>query len=116
MRLKSFYSNNWISLAKLLYLLIFAYYTTFCLSCSQSAPEPFLPSHNQPEISESAININTASEEELAKLPRIGKEYARRIIEYREKYGGFRRAEDLILVRGISDKKFREIRSLVKVE
>jgi competence protein ComEA len=52
----------------------------------------------------------------LEKLPKIGKGIARKIIEYREKHGKFRRAEHLILVRGMSDKKFREIQSLVKVE
>ena len=63
-----------------------------------------------------AININDASESELEKLPGIGKELARRIIEHRDKYGKFRRAEYLILVKGISDKKFREINNLLKAE
>jgi competence ComEA-like helix-hairpin-helix protein len=67
-------------------------------------------------IAENAININTASAEELEKLPKIGKGIARKIIKHRERYGKFRKAEHLILVRGMSDKKFREIQSLVKVE
>lgn len=64
----------------------------------------------------SAININVASESELEKLPGIGKELAHRIVDHRERFGKFRRAEYLILVKGISDKKFREIRDLVKAE
>ncbi|HEX8369828.1 MAG TPA: helix-hairpin-helix domain-containing protein [Pyrinomonadaceae bacterium] len=71
---------------------------------------------NNPEISENAVNLNTATAEELEKLPHIGKESARKIIEHREKYGKFRRAEHLILVGGMSDKKFREIRNFVKIE
>src|SRR5437867_8056662 len=62
------------------------------------------------------ININNASAEELEKLPGIGKALAERIIEHREKYGAFRRAEHLIIVRGISDRKFRALRDLITVE
>jgi competence ComEA-like helix-hairpin-helix protein len=110
------YFNNCLSLAKLLSLLIFAYSLLFSISCRQNISDESLKPQNPPETAENAININIATPEELEKLPRIGKETARRIIEHREKYGAFRRAENLILVRGMSDKKFREIRSLVKVE
>ena len=65
---------------------------------------------------ENKININSASAEELEKLPKIGDELASRIIEYRRKNGNFRRPEHLILVRGMTDKKFREIKNLVKTE
>lgn len=62
------------------------------------------------------ININTASAKELETLPGIGKALAERITEHREKYGLFRRPEHLIIVRGISDKRFRALRDLVTVE
>ncbi len=62
------------------------------------------------------ININTASAAELEELPGIGQALAQRIIEHREKYGSFRRAEYLIIVRGISDRKFRALRDLISVE
>jgi competence ComEA-like helix-hairpin-helix protein len=62
------------------------------------------------------ININTASVKELEKLPGIGKGLAERIIEHREKFGPFRRAEHLIMVRGISDKRFRALRDSITVE
>ena len=62
------------------------------------------------------ININTASADELEKLPGIGKGFAARIVEHREKYGPFRRPEHLIMVRGISDKRFRALRDLITVE
>src|SRR6266480_1585992 len=62
------------------------------------------------------ININNASVKELEKLPGIGKGLAERIVEHREKYGPFRRAEHLIMVRGISDKRFRALRALITVE
>jgi competence protein ComEA len=62
------------------------------------------------------ININTASANELETLPGIGKGLAARIIEHREKWGAFRRPEHLITVRGISDKRFRGLRDLIKVD
>jgi competence ComEA-like helix-hairpin-helix protein len=62
------------------------------------------------------INLNTASANELETLPGIGKGLAARIIEHREKWGAFRRAEHLIIVRGISDRRFRALRDLITVE
>jgi competence protein ComEA len=64
----------------------------------------------------SRININTASADELEKLPGIGKALAARIIEHREKFGPFRRPAHLIIVRGISDKRFRALQDLVTVQ
>jgi competence protein ComEA len=62
------------------------------------------------------ININTASANELETLPGIGKSLAERIVEHRDKFGPFRRPEHLIIVRGISDKRFRALRDLITVE
>ena len=62
------------------------------------------------------ININTASADELEKLPGIGKGLAERIIEHREKYGPFRKPAHLIIVRGISDKRFQPLQDLITVE
>ncbi|HXM49419.1 MAG TPA: ComEA family DNA-binding protein [Pyrinomonadaceae bacterium] len=62
------------------------------------------------------ININTAPAAELEKLPGIGKGLAERIIEHRERFGPFRRIEHLIIVRGISDRRFRALRDLITVE
>ena len=62
------------------------------------------------------VNINTASAAELEKLPGIGKAFAQRIVEYREAHGPFRRPEHLIMLRGMSDKRFRQLRDLVTVE
>ena len=67
---------------------------------------------NEPE----RININTASEKALEQLPGIGKGLAERIVDHRGKYGPFRRPEHLIIVRGISDRRFRMLRDLITVE
>ena len=88
----------------------------FLAACQHISQNQQLYTQKQASKAEQAVNLNLASAEDLEKLPKIGKTIARRIIEYRERYGKFRRAENLILVRGMSDKKFREIQTLVKVE
>lgn len=67
-------------------------------------------------VSTVTINLNTASVAELERLPGVGPVLAERITTYRKEHGHFRRAEHLMMVRGISDRKFRELRSLVRVE
>jgi competence protein ComEA len=62
------------------------------------------------------ININTASAEELEKLPGIGKGLSARIIAYRKEYGRFRRPEHLMMVRGISVRRFRAMQALITAE
>jgi competence protein ComEA len=82
----------------------------------QNKTKQILPGENRIRVSESAININTSSAVELKKLPHIGEQTAREIIEYRTKHGKFRKSEHLMFVRGISDERFRELKNLVKVE
>jgi competence protein ComEA len=62
---------------------------------------------------DSRININAAEARELEKLPGVGKVIAERIIAHRTQYGPFRRAEHLMMVRGISDRKYRALRVLI---
>lgn len=61
------------------------------------------------------LNINHASAIELEKLPGVGMVIAERIVTYRLENGPFRRAEHLMMVRGISDRKFRAIQSMITV-
>ena len=59
------------------------------------------------------VNLNSATLEELDKLPGVGPAIAGRIIDYREKNGGFRNVEELKLVKGIGDKMFEEIKDQI---
>ena len=61
------------------------------------------------------ININTASKEELMDLDGIGEVFAERIIEYREKNGGFLSVNELKNVQGIGDKRFSAIKDNVTI-
>jgi competence protein ComEA len=65
---------------------------------------------------EPLVNINTATREELEKLPGVGAALAERIVEHREKYGRFRRAEHLLMVRGISERRFRAVSAFLTTE
>ena len=61
------------------------------------------------------VNLNTAAQADLEKLPGIGPAMAKRIIEYRQKSGGFKKAEELMNVTGIGEKAFLKIKPLVTV-
>jgi competence protein ComEA len=61
------------------------------------------------------VNLNTATASQLEGLPGIGKATAERIVEYRQKSGGFKKAEDLMNVRGIGEKSFLKLKPLVTV-
>ena len=62
------------------------------------------------------VSLNEASREELERLPGIGPALAARIVEHRERFGRFRRAEHLLLVRGISERRFLQLRPYVTAE
>jgi len=61
------------------------------------------------------LNLNSASVAQLEALPGIGRATAERIVEYRQKNGGFKKAEDLMNVRGIGEKSFLKLKPLVTV-
>jgi competence protein ComEA len=62
------------------------------------------------------VDLNTATQEELAKLPGIGDKVAARIIAYREENGVFESAEEIMNVRGIGEKTFLKLRDNLYVE
>ena len=63
----------------------------------------------------SPINLNSATVPQLEALPGIGKATAERIVEYREKNGGFKKIEELMNVRGIGEKSFLTLKPLITV-
>jgi len=61
------------------------------------------------------VNLNTATAAELEALPGVGPVLAQRIIDHREKHGGFRSVEELREVPGIGDATFAELEPRVTV-
>src|SRR5262245_21415017 len=61
------------------------------------------------------INLNTATVAQLETIPGIGKATAERILEYRQKNGGFKKVEDLMNVRGIGEKSFLKMKPLITI-
>jgi competence protein ComEA len=66
--------------------------------------------------SATCVNLNQAGAEELKTLPQIGDALAQKIIAYRSRHGGFRRPQELIIIEGFSEKKYRAIANLVCVK
>jgi competence protein ComEA len=56
-----------------------------------------------------AVNINTASVQELSTLSGIGPAKAQAIVEYREKNGQFKSVKDLAKVKGIGPKTVEKL-------
>ena len=61
------------------------------------------------------VNLNSATVPQLETLPGIGRSTAEKIVEYRQKSGGFKKVEDLMNVQGIGEKSFLKIKPLVTV-
>jgi competence protein ComEA len=62
------------------------------------------------------VNINSADATQLALLPRIGEKAAQRIIEYRTEHGPFKKATDLMQVKGVGAKTFEGLSAWIAVE
>ena len=61
------------------------------------------------------INLNTATIEQLEKLPGVGPNTAKAIVDFRNHSGAFQRVEDLLAIKGISKSKLEKLRPYVTV-
>jgi competence protein ComEA len=59
------------------------------------------------------VDLNRASADELARLPGVGPALARRIVDERERRGGFDSPEALRGILGLGPKKLAAIRPLI---
>ncbi len=63
-----------------------------------------------------AININTASKEELMQAKGIGEKKAEAIIEYRKTHGSFTSVDELTQVKGLGEKSVAALKSELSVD
>ena len=62
------------------------------------------------------MNVNTATAEELVRLPGIGDAKARAILDYRKEKGAFKSVEQLREVKGIGDAALERLRPHLAIE
>ena len=61
------------------------------------------------------LNLNSATAAQLVGLPGIGEKLAARILEYRQKAGSFKSAQELMNVKGIGEKTFQKLQGFLSV-
>ena len=79
-------------------------------SASQPAPAPAAAGP------QGVINLNTASVQELTRLPGIGQSRAAAIIDLRSKMQGFKSVEDILRVKGIGRKSFKKLEPMLRLQ
>jgi len=84
---------------------------------AESAPSPGSAGGAHGKASpESPVTLNTATFEDLRRLPGVGPKKAEAILALRTKLGKFRRAEDLMRVKGIGRGTFKKLKPLIRVD
>lgn len=105
-------------MAFLLAALVFLMLTAACVRLPRRASTEHYPISSRDARNDSTgvvrIDINRASLEEIEGLPGIGAGLAARIIAHRARHGRFRRVEHLVMVRGISERRFEQMRPFIK--
>lgn len=95
----------------LLFFIAFLY--SACNQAGRSASPPVAltsaTGNQNIQAQQPCVNLNTAGIEELKTLPGVGEARARRIIEYRERHGNFRRPQEIIVLDDFSEKLYRAI-------
>lgn len=81
--------------------------TTAALLCLLVLVSPALAGEGK------TVNVNTATAAEFQLLPRIGPSVAARLIEQREKNGPWKSLDDLMLVRGIGEATYEQLKPYV---
>ncbi|MGF1342035.1 helix-hairpin-helix domain-containing protein [Streptomyces flavovirens] len=60
------------------------------------------------------VSLSTATPEQLESLPGVGPVLAQHIVDYRTEHGGYRSVDELREVNGIGDRRFADLRPLVR--
>jgi competence ComEA-like helix-hairpin-helix protein len=63
-----------------------------------------------------SIELNSADFDELQKFRGVGEYYAKKIVEYRDKLGGFHKPEQLMEIKGIDSVRFEMFRNQILID
>ena len=81
---------------------------TMCVSAFAADTQSITPA--------GVVNINSADVAQLSLLPRVGAKAAQRIVDYRTEHGPFRKATDLMQVKGFGDKTFERLNPYITLD
>lgn len=79
------------------------------------APSASAAPDARPAAAAAAVNVNTATAEELTALPGIGEKRAQAILEIRKEKGGFKSVDELTEVKGIGPANLEKLRPYLRV-
>jgi competence protein ComEA len=82
---------------------------------AMGAGGPVPPGPARPGVPPGRVDLNAATVEQLDALPGVGPVTAQRILEWRTRHGRFARVEQLREIEGIGERRFGQLRELVRV-
>ena len=62
------------------------------------------------------VDVNKASEKSLAKIEAIGKKLAKKIVEFRDENGPFKKLEELLHIKGLGKKKLEKLKEHLAIK
>jgi competence protein ComEA len=95
--------------------ILMAAIAAIALSAPSLSAQSKVPAPKPTATAAAPVNLNTATAEQLATIPGVGPKMAERILDYRQKNGGFKKVEDLMNVSGVGEKSFLKMKPLITV-
>ena len=99
----------------ILFLVVLVCFLFLCI-IGETKKEPIDLHFEEVLVSNDAININTASKEELMTLDGVGEFLADKIILYRETVSAFEVPKDVTLISGFGEKRYEDNKTRIKVK
>ena len=88
--------------------------TTTASAPANAPPSPV--DHAKRATVDDPVTLNTATLDDLERLPGIGPKRAAAILELRQKLGRFRQVEDLMRVKGVGRATLKKLRPIVRLD